>query len=76
MWSESQADDYYELLIKTCKELSQNPAIGKNYDEIAKEIFWFRVGRHIIFYRVSKPEEIEVIRILHERMDLKNRIAE
>lgn len=75
VWSENEADKYYELLIKTCRELSENPNVGKNYDEIAKEISGFRINKHIIFYRVTKPDEIEVLRILHESMDLKNRIG-
>ena len=76
VWSENQADNYYEFLIGSCKEISESPEIGKNYDEIANEILGFRVNKHIIFYRVTKPSEIEVLRILHGRMDLKNRIEE
>lgn len=76
VWSEDQADKYYELLVETCQEISKSPDIGKSYEEIAKEILGFRVGNHVIFYREIKPKEIEVLRILHGRMDLKNRIGE
>ncbi len=76
VWSENQADKYYELLIETCQEISKTPDIGKNYDDIEKNIIGFRVGKHIIFYQGIKPGEILVVRILHERMDLKNRIGE
>ena len=31
-------------------------------------------GKHIIFYQLIAEDEIEVIRILHERMDLKNKM--
>lgn len=76
VWSESQADKYYVLLIETCQEIAKSPNIGKKYFIVANEIWGFRVGRHIIFYRETKLQEIEVVRILHERMDLKNRIDE
>ncbi len=76
VWSENQAGKQYELLIKACQELSENPHVGKNYVDVAKEILGFRVSKHIIFYCVTRPDEIEVLRILHERMDLKNRIDE
>jgi toxin ParE1/3/4 len=76
VWSENQADKYYELLIDTCRKISENPAIGKNYDAIDKNIFGHRTKQHIIFYQVIAPDEIEIIRILHGRMDLKNRIQE
>lgn len=75
-WSENQADKYYELLIETCKEISENPKIGKNYDEIDVNILGLRTSQHVIFYRIIKPKEIEILRILHIRMDLKNRIRE
>lgn len=76
VWSETQADHYYELLIKACEEIAQRPDIGKNYPAISKEIYGFSVGKHIFFYRILKQDMIEVIRILHERMDLRNRIGE
>ncbi len=75
-WSENQADTYYELLIETCQEIAKKPSIGKNYNEISIDIFGFSVGKHIIFYRKLKTRNIQVVRILHERMDLKNRINE
>ncbi len=73
-WSESQADKYYNAIKSTCKEISKNSNLGKNYPEISKDLLGFRSGRHIIFYHVLPEEEIEVIRILHEQMDLKNRL--
>jgi toxin ParE1/3/4 len=75
-WSEKQADKYYNLLIDSCDEISESSKIGKNYDEIDENIFGYKVGHHIIFYQMLKADEIEVVRILHESMDLKNRIGE
>ncbi len=75
-WSERQADIYYEMLTGFCQDIADNPAFGKNYDEIAEELHGFRTGKHIIFYRVISQDEIEVIRILYGSMDLKNRIRE
>jgi toxin ParE1/3/4 len=76
VWSESQADKYYELLTSSFQEIVQNPELGKNYDEIDKAIFGHRVGKHIVFYRVAQADDIEILRILHQRMDLKNKIDE
>lgn len=75
-WSENQADQYYELLIETCQKISKRPDTGKSYDEIEKGILGFRVGKHIIFYQKIKLKEVLIVRILHERMDLKTRIEE
>ena len=75
-WSEKQADKYYRLLIDNFDELSRNPCLGKSYSDIIENILGFRVGRHIIFYRIIQSNKIEILRILHEKMDLKNRIKE
>lgn len=75
-WSEKQADKYYSLLLNFCKTLSQKPQLGKNYDEINKDLLGHKANHHIIFYRIIQANEIEIVRILHERMDLKNRTEE
>jgi toxin ParE1/3/4 len=73
-WSERQADKYYMLLINSCEELATSPKLGKQYYEIAPGILGFLAYRHIIFYRKINDKEIEVIRILHSQMDLKNKV--
>lgn len=75
-WSERQADLYYHMLIEFCQHIADNPALGKNYEEISENLYGFIANKHIIFYRVISDNEIEVIRILHGSMDLKNRIGE
>ena len=75
-WSEKQADKYYAALEFACLQIGENPELGKEYDEINSNLFGLRTGKHIIFYQIINKQEIEIIRILHERMDLKNRINE
>jgi toxin ParE1/3/4 len=75
-WSESQADKYYYMLIDTCEEVANYPDLGKNYSEVMEDLLGFKAGRHIIFYRRLEETEIEITRILHEQMDLKNRIKD
>ena len=75
-WSENQADVYYRMLVESCKEIAYNPDLGKKYSGIGENLFGLKTGRHIIFYRRIEENEVEIIRILHEQMDLKNRITE
>ena len=75
-WSEKQADKYYEMLLENCQHIADDPNIGKNYGGIKDELFGLKANRHIIFYRKSNNNTIEITRILHEQMDLKNRINE
>ncbi|WP_458626744.1 type II toxin-antitoxin system RelE/ParE family toxin [Winogradskyella sp. PC D3.3] len=75
-WSEKQADKYYDGLISNCEEIAENPDLGKNYEGISKQLLGIKSNRHIIFYRTLNENYVEITRILHERMDLKKRIAE
>ena len=74
-WSEQQADKYYNLLLDSCQDIANNPDLGKNYDGITKNLFGLKTNRHIVFYRKRINQPIEITRILHERMDLKNRLS-
>ena len=74
-WSEEQADRYYQLLVETFGQLAKNPALGKRYPEISVNLSGFKVNRHVIFYRIKDYSPIEIIRILHERMDLEGRLG-
>jgi toxin ParE1/3/4 len=75
-WSERQADNYYNQLLKACEKISRNPDFGKKYIKVIPDLYGLHVNRHIIFYRRLNSDTIEVTRILHEKMDLKNRILE
>lgn len=75
-WSENQADRYYYMLLDNCNAISLNPSLGKSYSIIMENLCGFKAGRHIIFYLITEKSEIEIIRILHEQMDLDNRINE
>ncbi len=76
VWSEKQADHYYESLIFNCQEIAENPDLGKNYEGITEKLLGLRSNRHIIFYRTLNKNYVEITRILHERMDLNKRITE
>lgn len=75
-WSENQADKYYRSIKFACKEIGENPDIGTEYSGVSSNLLGFKTAKHIIFYQIISDDEIEVIRILHERMDLKNRLTE
>ena len=75
-WSENRADKYYNMLIDTFEELSSNSDLGKKYSGITENLCGIRAGRHIVFYRKIDEIKLEIIRILHEQMDLKERIKE
>ncbi len=70
-WSEKQADTYVNQLLKHCSRISKNPQQGRQYHKLYPTLIGALINKHIIFYREIEKGEIEVVRILHERMDLK-----
>ncbi|MFM7911221.1 MAG: type II toxin-antitoxin system RelE/ParE family toxin [Bacteroidota bacterium] len=58
----------------TCQKLADNPLLGKKYENVHRELFSYKVGEHLIFFRIINQTEIEVIRLLHNRMDLKSHL--
>lgn len=56
--------------------MAENPKIGKEYFGVKTELLGLKIGRHIIYYETIDKNEVKIIRILHERMDLENRISE
>ena len=72
-WSLEQADRYHSLIIKEIEFLATRPESGKVLDHIRKGYKSSKVKSHYIFYR-QNLNELEIIRILHENMDIPNRL--
>ena len=80
-FGERQAHAYSETLSTTLSDLAAGPSVPgvKPRDEIAKGIHSIHVarkgrkGRHFVLFRIAGAkgsERIEVLRILHDAMDL------
>ncbi|MCY7293520.1 MAG: type II toxin-antitoxin system RelE/ParE family toxin [Ferruginibacter sp.] len=72
-WSVVQADRYYDLIFDEIKFICVHNSSGKSIQHIRKGYRVSKVKAHLIFYRVQN-DTIEIIRILHERMDIENRL--
>ena len=75
-WSLEQADRYINLLFDEIEYLADNPNSGKDFNHVRKNYRCSKVKSHLIFYRLDKQSYIEVIRILHQRMNIENRLKE
>ncbi len=76
-WSIEQADRYFNLILDEIEYLTQNPTSGKDYNHIRKGYYRSKVKSHYIFYRINlKENAIEIIRILHQQMDIENRLGD
>ncbi len=76
-WSERQANEYYEMLISTCrKTLSLRFLPARLYNEIAPDLYGIKSGHHLIFFKRIADGDVLIVRILHERMDIKRHFKE
>jgi len=71
-WSIEQADRYYNLIFDEIDYICKNFNAGKSIEHLRKGYRAAKVKSHLIFYKLSSSGQIEIVRILHERMDIKN----
>ena len=65
-------DKYYEMLISAYKRiLTANPFPVRSYNEIAPDLYGIKAGHHLIFFKYIDDGNVLIVRILHERMDIK-----
>lgn len=74
-WSVAQADRYYSLVIDEIDHICKNVNTGKSMDHVRKGYRASKIKSHLIFYRVIN-DTVEIIRILHERMDIDSRLTD
>ena len=73
-WSKEQADRYYNLIIGEIEFIADNYFIGKSAEQTRENYRVTKVKSHLIFYRKVENDIVEIVRILHQRMDIKNRL--
>lgn len=75
-WSVEQADAYVNGILDALDDIVRAPAIGKDFGHVREGYFGLKVVAHIVFYRLdSNTKAVEIIRVLHGRMDLENRLS-
>jgi len=75
-WGRDQRDQYLTMLDTCFHKLAANPLKGKNCNEIRDGYRKLNAGSHVIFYHPTLPDTIEIVRVLHGRMDIETRLAE
>lgn len=72
-WGTQQMRAYSRTLDEGFVLLQESPMIGKGRPDIGKGMRFFPVAEHVLFYTVT-GDVVRIARILHSRMDLKNRV--
>ena len=66
-WGTAKRNHYLGQLDEAFELISENDSIGIVCDNVVPGYRKFPEGSHVIYYRVT--DMVEIIRILHERMD-------
>jgi toxin ParE1/3/4 len=67
-WGREQARAYTDQLRRHIEAIVAQPNSGQTCPEIRSGYYRYPSGSHILFYRLTL-DGIEIVRILHERMD-------
>lgn len=73
-WSLEQADRYHFLIIDEIEFISSNYDLSRKIDYIRQNYRVSKVKSHLVFFRLADDGVIEIVRILHQSMDIKNRL--
>ena len=68
-WSDEISDRHLFDIETACERLLDDPLLGRARDELIAGIRSLLVRPHVVFYRV-RHWRVEIVRVLHERMDV------
>lgn len=72
-----QANRYINVIFEEIEYICENPESGKDFSYIRKGYLSTKVKFHVLFYQINNREsQIEIIRILHQKMDIENKLRQ
>jgi toxin ParE1/3/4 len=74
-WGRNQRDEYLTMLDACFHQLAANPLKGTDCGDIRNGYRKLFAGRHVIYYRQMLNDSIEIVRILHRRMDIETQLS-
>jgi len=76
-WGEEQANKYVQELYESFKKISSKPELCKKIEQgKIINVFYFKYKNHFVFFRNLSDQSIGIITILHEKMNIPERLKE
>ena len=75
-WSVDQANRYYNLIFDEIEFVAQNFEAANDFGDTRENYRYLKVKSHLIFFRKIKNNKIEVVRVLHQKMNVNKRLAD
>jgi toxin ParE1/3/4 len=72
-WGLDQAETYTRDIWQRIEDVAERPTIGQDCSDIRAGYYKISCGSHFLFYRLI-AQGIDIVRILHERMDFERHI--
>ncbi len=67
-WGSAQATSYLATLSDGFSRLQNHPLIGRSRDDLGPGLRSWPIGHHVIYYQRG-TDQLEIVRILHQRID-------
>jgi len=73
-WGPAQTAIYISAIDFAFSDLAENPSLGRRRFDLGKDVLAHYCGRHVIFFYRLETGDIQVLRILHDRMDFERHL--
>ena len=73
-WSFAQANRYYRLIYQEIDFIVEDFESGKDISEVKKGYRQTKVKSHLVIYKRADDGIIEILRVLHQMMDIPNKL--
>jgi toxin ParE1/3/4 len=69
-WGDEQAERYVLAIRDACQQLAAGTKTSRPADDIRAGYRKAAVGSHVLFFRFMDTGTLNIVRVLHQRMDL------
>jgi toxin ParE1/3/4 len=73
-WSVNQANHYYRLIYQEINFIVEDFESGKDISKIKPDYRQVKIKSHLIIYKMAEDGVIEIVRVLHQMMDIPNKL--
>ncbi|MFT8247176.1 type II toxin-antitoxin system RelE/ParE family toxin [Roseomonas sp. BN140053] len=73
-WDQAQAEHYVLAIRDACHELAAGTRRSRPADEIRAGYRKAAVGSHVLFFRIMDDGRLDIVRVLHQRMDVSSHL--
>ena len=64
------------MILDEIEYIADNFESARDMGKVRKNYRYSKIKSHLIFFRKTNDKTIEVVRVLHERMDIENRLTD